>query len=193
MKAAPVLVVAGVFDALRFIFEQFWFFGPALAATYCTVAGADTTVGAAAGTKVVAAGCTAVSGVVGYFGAPAIAAFGVVMAIAIGLFGWMTVGLMLMMTNARIFKEHSGHTLWFVASLAISEIPIIGSVPALAGTMVKMYSAQIKKDKENVKKYEKEIAAAQQQEQNQQRAELMQAQAAQMGEESSLPAIDAVS
>lgn len=181
MKASPVLAVCFVFDAVRFVFEQFWFFGPALAAVYCTanVGGVVSTWSAGLlGTKTAAAVCGASATVVGSLGAPAIAAFGVVMAIAVGLFGWMTAGLMLMMTNARIFKENEGHALWFGFSLLISEVPIIGSLPALTGVTVKMYSTQIKKDKESLKKYEKETAAARLQEQNQQTAYLMQSSAA---------------
>lgn len=154
MKALPVLVIALVFDALRFVFEQFWFFGPALAGVYCTakvngVLTAWTT--GLLGAKTAAAACGAGATVAGYFGAPAFEAFGVVMAIAVGLFGWMTVGLILIITNSRIFKENEGHALWFIASLLISETPIIGSIPGFTIITVKMYNTQIKKDKENLK------------------------------------------
>ncbi len=160
-KASPVLVIALIFDALRFVFEQFWFFGPALGALYCTSkvnSAVGTNVAGAAG-KAIAAGCSAVAGAAGYFGAPAFTAFGIVMAIAVGLFGWMTVGLILIITNARIFKENEGHALWFVVSLLISEMPIIGSIPGFTGITVKMYHTQIKKDRENLKRYEEEQAA----------------------------------
>lgn len=169
MKALPVLAIAGLFDALRFMCQQFWFFGPALAGLYCTskISGV---VGTTAGTAICGAGATAV----GYFGYPALITFGVVMAIAVGLFGWMTVGLILIMTNGRIFKENEGHALWFVVSLLISETPIIGSIPGLTGITIKMYHTQIKKDKENLKKYEEEQVLLQSQERNQRIAELMQ-------------------
>ena len=48
------------------------------------------------------------------FRIPALILFGNVMAIAIGLFGWLTIGLVLI-TNARIFTEHASHKLWLVA------------------------------------------------------------------------------
>lgn len=180
-KATPVLVVAGIFDLLRMFFEMFWFFGPALAAVACT-AGVNsyvgTTVAETAG-KAVAVVCGAVAGVAGYFGSPAITAFGVVMAMAVGLFGWLVIGGWMMMTNARIFKENEGNALWFVGSLIVSEIPIVGTIPGITGATFKMYRTQIKKDKENLKKYNESQAAAQAQERDQKIAQLMQARAAQ--------------
>jgi hypothetical protein len=175
MKAIPVLSICVVFDALRFVFEQFWFFGPALTAAYCTSKVSDV-IGTAVGGLVCGAGATAA----GYLGAPVFEVLGVVMAIAVGLLGWMSAGLVLIITNARIFKENEGHTLLFMLSLLISETPIIGSLPGLTGATVKMYHTQIKKDKENMKKYEKETAVIRLQERNQQNAYLMQARSAQL-------------
>jgi len=172
-KASLVLVICGVFDALRIFFEMFWFFGPALATVYCTskVGG---WVGSLGG--LTAAACTAAGGVVGYFGYSVTTVFGSVMAMAVGLFGWLTIGLIILMTNSRIIKDNF---LWLAGGLLISETPIIGALPGLTGTTVKMYSKQIKQDKEAMKKYEKEQADAQLQERNRQIAYLMQARAAQ--------------
>lgn len=174
-KASFVLVIALILDAARLMFEMFWFFGPALAALYCANSVSDTvgtTVTKVAG-GAITAGCTALAGVAGFFGSPAIAAFGVVMAIAIGLFGWLVIGLILMWTNARIFKENA---LWFVSSLAISEIPLVGSIPALTLILGRMYHHQIKTEQAAFKAYEKEQAAAQLAVQQQQTRQLMQAQ-----------------
>lgn len=178
-QAYFILVVCVVFDALRIFFEQFWFFGPALAAVACTniVSG---WVGSLWG--LTAAACAAAGGVLGYFGAAPIAAFGVIMAMAVGLMGWLAIGLMLIMTNARIFEENAGHALWFAASLLISEIPIIGTIPALTIIVWRMYRVQIKKEKGALQKYESEQAAAIAEERQQQQvaaAELMQARALQ--------------
>jgi hypothetical protein len=174
-KATPVLALSVIFDAIRFFFEQFWFFGPALAAIYCT-GKAGEYVGSLWG--LTAAACPAAAGVAGYFASAPIATFGIVMAIAVGFLGWLTIGLILLMTNNRIFKENEGHALWFVGSLLISEIPIVGSIPGFTIIVFKMYRTQIKKDRELFKKYQKEQAAQQLQERNQRIAELTQAQAA---------------
>ena len=103
-KAMPVLIVAGVFDLIRIFFEQFWFFGPALAGWYCTTKLAIYI------TQILAAAvCGSSATLVGFFGSEAIEAFGAIMAMAVGLLGWLTVGLMILLTNARIFKENSLH------------------------------------------------------------------------------------
>lgn len=173
MKASPVLILSFIFDALRFMFSQFWFFGPVLIGI---------------GTSAVVGGVTGkVAGVIAggasVLGAPELQIFGIVMAMAVGLLGWLTIGLLLIITNARIFKENAGNTLWFIASLGISEIPFIGALPALTGTVVKMYSTQIKKEKAMLRKYEKEQDAVQLQERKQQAAELMQVRAAQLAQD----------
>lgn len=165
-KALPVLILAGAFDLIRVFFEMFWFFGPVFAGAAAAAAAQGGVLGAVAG--VIAGGAAAT------VGAPALEAFGIIMAIAVGLIGWMTIGLVLLLTNARIFRENAGNALWFVGSLLISEVPLVGTLPALTGSMVKMYSAQIKKEKAALRAYEKAHAAEQLQERQQQSAHLMQ-------------------
>jgi len=176
-KASPVLILGGVFYFLELLFEGFWFFGPALAGIACTLV-ANNAIGttvAHAGGKVVAAGCGTAAGVVGFFGFGAIEAFGIIMAMAVGFLGWMTIGLVILMTNKRIFKENAGNMLWFISGFAISEIPIIGAAPGLFGALLKMYSAQIKTEKAALRAYEKAHANEALQERNQQVAELTRA------------------
>ncbi len=158
-KAAPILAVCVIFDALRLMFEMFWFFGPAMAALYCTVK-----VSGVVGTTLGGFACGVGATVAGTLGAPAIEVFGVVMAIAVGLFGWLVIGLWLMVTNARIFKENAA---WFAGSLLISEIPIVGSIPALTIIVWKMYRTQITLEKAEMQRYEQERAAAERQEREQ--------------------------
>ncbi len=174
-KAAPVLVVSAVFDVLRLMFVMFIFFGPALAGLYCAyeVSG---WIGTAFG--LTAAACAAGAIAAGFFGAPAFIAFGVVMAMAVGLAGWLTVGLILIIFNGRIFKENA---LWFVGSLLFSEVPIIGAIPVITVSVWKMHSNQIRIEKAVYKKWQKENAARQLQErQRQQNAQLMRYQAGQI-------------
>lgn len=171
-KALPVIIISFIFDSLRLMFEMFWFFAPALAALYCTIKTSDVL-----GTTIGGFICTVGSGVVGFYGAPAIAAFGVVMAIAVGLFGWLTVGLIIVMTNARIFTSNAANTLWFASSLLVSEVPIIGALPALTSTMFKMYSVQIRSDKAALKAYEEEQQAERLRGQKQEASQVMQQQA----------------
>ena len=153
-KALPILALALVFDALRFMFEQFWFFGPALLG-FATDA-------ALGGGVIGKAGAVVAAGLAGFFGSGAFEVFGLVMAIAIGLAGWMTVCLVIILTNARLIKEHAGSTLWLMGSLFVSEVPLLGTLPALTVTMARLYSAQIKRDREAKRTYEKQAASSKQ-------------------------------
>lgn len=153
MKASPVLAVGVIFDALRFFFDQFWFFGPAFAGLYCASWISDK-VGSLGGvtTALCGLGATAVD----FFAAAPIIAFGAVMAMAVGLFGWMTVGTFLLIKNPRIFQENAGNMAWFIGSLFLSEVPIVNAAPALTLNLFKMYHTQIKKEREAFKQYQKE-------------------------------------
>lgn len=174
LKALPVLAIAAIFDALRLLFEMFWFFGPAFAAFYCTSSLSDTI-----GTATSAFLCTAGAGALGVLGAAPITIFGVVMAFAVGLMGWMIIGLILIMTNSRIFTDHPGHSIWFIGSLALSEMPFIGALPAFTSTTIKLFYTQIKNDKAALAKYEKAQADEQKRTQQQQFLQLAQMQQAQ--------------
>lgn len=174
MRAAPVLAVCFVFDALRFIFEQFWFFGPAFIGVATNAALHGGILGKMAGVLV--------GGIAAFVGGPFFVIFGVVMAMAVGLMGWMIVGLMLLLTNARLFKENAGSTLWFVFSLGISEIPFIDSLPVLTVIMARMYHSQIKKERAALKAYENEQAGLLRAEQAQQAAEIMQVRATELAQ-----------
>ncbi|HET9641354.1 MAG TPA: hypothetical protein VFP46_00685 [Candidatus Paceibacterota bacterium] len=152
-KAMPVILVGFVFDALRFLFEWFIIAGPAIGAAFCSyIVQSDNTILNAA--KV--ASCTVGATAVGIVAAPAIAGFGVIMAMAVGFLGWFFIGGYLFMTNRRIFKENA---LWFVLSLVVSEVPLLGSVPAISITLWKMYRTQIRTELAARKRYDEKRAA----------------------------------
>jgi hypothetical protein len=167
-KAIPVLVVCLVFDALRLFFDMFWFFGPAIATLYCTAKVSDTV-----GTFTGGALCGLVATAGGVAGFEVIAPFGIIMAIAVGLAGWMTIGLWLLLKNARIFEENA---VWFASSLLVSEIPIVGGIPVLTGIVSKMYSTQIRKEQLELKKYEERHSAEIKREQEREALQQMQIQ-----------------
>ncbi len=178
-KAMPVLAIAVMFDLVRMFFEWFWFFGPAVAAMACT-AGVNTAIGTSVTGvigKVVAGTCTGAAAVLGMYGVAMTGTFGSIMAMAVGLFGWMTIGLILTIFNKRVFKENA---LWFVASLGIAELPFIGTIPSFTFAMWRMYHSQIKREKKAFAQYEQSQAATQIQGQQQQMAEFMQAQTAEL-------------
>ena len=154
-KATPALVISVIFDALRLMFVGFIFFGPAMAGLYCDYKAGEW-IGSAFGLTKTACATGAVA--LGFFGAPALIAFGTVMAMAVGFAGWLTVGGWLLATNSRIFKENA---LWFVGSLLFSEAPFIGAIPAITGAVWKMHSNQIKIEKAAFAKWKKENTEAQ--------------------------------
>lgn len=156
-KTVPPLAIALVFDALRFMFEQFWFFGPALFALYC-----NAKVGEVIGGSLF---CSATALAGGFAGVGAIEAFGVVMAMAVGLLGWMTLSLVILLSNGRLFKEQAFGSVWLLFALGVAEVPLIGALPVFTGVVLKLYSAQIKRDKKEMEKYNKEQSATQANEQ----------------------------
>lgn len=168
-KAVPVLAICLVFDAGRFLFEQFWLFGPIFIA-----AGTDAAVGGGLTGKIVGGAVGLATRIPLVSGG--LEVFGVVMAMAVGLLGWLTIGTLLMLTNSRIFKENG---FWFVASLAISVAPIIGTIPALVVITWRMYHHQIKKEKAALKKYNEEQTATQAEERQQRLTEFAEARIAQ--------------
>jgi len=149
VKAAPVFIVAFVFYAVRFLFEQFWFFGPALTALYCA-----SKVSGVLGSFLGGTLCSVAAGAAGYFGSPVFATFGAVMAMAVGFCGWLVVGMIILMTNQRVFREDRTSVLWFLGGLLIAEVPFIGSLPGILGATFKLYVGQIKRDREKLKAYE---------------------------------------
>jgi hypothetical protein len=157
-RATPVLALCVVFDALRFMFVMFWFFGPALGAIGCTV-GVNSALGTGvvevAG-KVVAGACTVGASAIGFFGSGAIEMFGTIMAMAVGLLGWATVTLLLVIMNPKIWTSNAFSWVWSLCSLGVSEIPFVGTIPMLTITHCRLYAGQIRHDKTALLKYRKE-------------------------------------
>jgi hypothetical protein len=174
-KALPVLIVAGFFDAMRIFFEWFVFFGPALAAAICSVL---------VDGKIAAAVCVVAAGAVGFAGAAAIAFFGLIMAEAVGFAGWLVVGGILFLVNIRIFKEN---ILWFVGSLLVSEMPLVGGVvPAMSVAVWRMYSNQIRIEKALYQQWEKENANLLRAEQLEEAAQIQRVQMQNLEEQAEL-------
>jgi hypothetical protein len=168
-KASKTLMVAGISDALRYFFLMFWFFAPAIAVVYCSakVDGVlqNWTAGML-GAKTAAVACTTAVGgtivgltaITGGLSAEAVEAFGTIMAMAVGFLGWLTVTLMVVLTDMRTFKENPSSALWVFAGLTASVFLMAWRV----------YAAQIKREKAAYKKWEKENAAVLQEQRNEQ-------------------------
>lgn len=170
-RASLVLTVAVIFDLLRAFFNMFWFFGPALVAIYCTYV-ASGWVGSLWG--LTAGACTAISIKTGVIAAAVTIPFGTVMADATALFGYLTVGMLVLWTNMRILKTVGSAVLKFSGSAGASAIPIIGALPFFTFTLWRLYRNQIQIEKAAYKKWEGETAAAQQQQRNEQAIQIAQ-------------------
>lgn len=180
-KAMPMIVVAGVFDLVRIFFEMFWFFGPALVAAYCSMQASDW-VGHLWG--LTEAACTAAAGAAGFYGAAVTIPFGTTMAMATGLFGYLTIGLWILMRNPRIFIANASGSLWLAGSFGVSVVPLVGAIPAFSLVLWRLYRTQIRVETAALKKWEKEHAAAKRQErERQQAAALMRMQQAAANDE----------
>src|SRR3989344_1986982 len=140
LKASFVLVFCVIFDLTRGFFSMFWLFGPALAAAYCTY-GASDTVAAVKGGAVLS---------------PALIMFGAVMAMALGILGWLTIGLILILKNSRIFKSNESAVFWFLLGFGVSELPFLSALPALTFMVGKLYRTQITVEKKQLKQWKKE-------------------------------------
>ncbi|MFZ1075069.1 MAG: hypothetical protein WAN50_01715 [Minisyncoccia bacterium] len=164
-KAAPVLALSVIFDALRFVFDMFWLFAPLIASGIAAVVASGVVnqwVGWAPGAikdGIVSATVT-IAGLGTVAGTEVIAPFGVFMAMATGLCGWLTIGAILVVTNRRIFAENTETVLEYGSTLAGSELPILNALPMLTVVTTRMYRKQIRLEKAALKKYEQGLAQA---------------------------------
>lgn len=172
----PVLIVAGVFDLLRAFFNLFWFFGPAIAALYCSSTVSDM-IGSVWGLTKVACDMAAVAA--GVYFSPVIASFGVIMADAVALLGFLLLTALVFGTNARILKTVQTAMMQIGASFGIAALPFIGAIPTFTITLYKLYRRQIKLEKAAYKKWEKAQAAEKNRNREQEAAEIIQARNAQ--------------
>lgn len=168
-KAALPLGIALLFYVLRFMFEQFWFFGPALIGAIASAYFGGGSAGHVAG-----AVATAAAGAGEFLTGPVVEIFGAVMAMFIALLGWGTVFLIMFLSNRRLFKENSKGFLISILGFGFSIIPIIGSMPSVLGTTFELYRQQIKRDKQKLRAWETSQTAYLQQQRDAQRAQAAQ-------------------
>lgn len=172
-------MVSAVFDGLRFVCDWLFIFGPLLvgagAGVLANVAAGGGTAGHVAG---VVAGVVGVGGTT-FFGDEALAPLGEILGVVVGILGWLTVGLLLMISNPRIFKENAGHLLWTLLNFLVSELPLVGGLPLLTARVWTLYSAQIKKEKKALQDFKTNQVASIRSEQQQRAIQMMQTRVAQ--------------
>lgn len=185
-KAIPVIGLAGAFDALRIFFELFWFFGPAVAGFYCTSVlsgGLSTWTFGLLGTKTAAAICAAGAVAGGAVLAQPLIALGVVMAMAVGFIGFLVLGFVVITKNPRLVSANASGAVWLIGSFALSELPLVGAIPSYSMALAKLYHTQIKKEQAALKAWQKAHAGELLRARQEQAAELMQMQTAQLQEQ----------
>ncbi len=139
--ATPSLVIGGLFDLFRYAFLFFWLWGPA-------VIGYGVSSYYGGGIEGHIAG--AVAGLAGYTATPVLAAFGTVMSITMAISGWFLVLIFILMIDTHIITKHPTGILWLLEG-------IMGSTFLMAFFM---FRAQIRKERETLKQWERTSAAA---------------------------------
>lgn len=172
-SAIFTLSVAVTFDILRFASAQLWLFGPALAGLYCQQKLVGTL-----GETISTAVCATGASFLGVEASPTFMTLGVVLAMAVGILGWLTVGALVIFTNERLIRESVQNTYWLAGGLLVSEIPFIDSLPALTATVLKLYSSQIKRDAQILRAYKAEKASREREEREGRIAAILQARQA---------------
>lgn len=175
MRAAPALVIAGLTDTLKLFFNGFWFFGPAIAAFYCTSKVSDW-VGSVWG--LTEAACEAAAAAAGTYFSPILASIGVIMAFATALLGFLALVLWILMANLRIFKTVRTSLIQIAAAFGSGAIPFIGAIPSFTPIILRLYRRQIKLEKAAHTKWQKETAAVRLKEKETQLAQIVQLRAA---------------
>lgn len=174
-KAGLVMAFAVIFDAARIFFTMFWFFGPALAAAWCTSKVGDFwLVGAALGKA-----CDVGAAAIATAGFGPLAAFGTIMAMAFGFIGFLILGALILGTNPRLFATGFSAKLQFIGGFMAAELPLIGAIPTFSISLWRLYKVQIKKESASLRAWQKAHAAEELRERQAQSTALMQARAAQ--------------
>jgi hypothetical protein len=124
----------------------------------------------------------AIAGTAGFFLSETTVSFGAIMSDVVGFAGFLTLGLLILMTNRRIFVVNPSGSLEFLASFGMCEIPFIGTIPAFSIMLFFLYRKQIKVEKTALKKWENEQENNRLQERNRRVAILMQEQQMQLAE-----------
>lgn len=148
-KVTLLVSFALLFDALKFMCTQLWFFGPALIALAGSVAVGGGWFGAAVGT-IIGAGAAATVGA-------AIEAVGIILALVVGLVGWIILFTLMIAMGIQPFGEK--HFITTLFGFLVSEIPFIDAVPSFTISMWRIVQGERKADREARKKWETENAA----------------------------------
>ena len=157
-KATPKLIVCVTFDLLRLIFSFFWLFGPVLLTAAIAGVLSEYMWGWLAGFFAGLAGLA-----VGIAGSAVFIVLGTILAMMVGLLGWLTIVLWLVMSNPRIFHTTLAQKLWVFLGWGVSELPLFGALPMMTVTVWRMHRRQIHTDRKKHADWVTKKAAAERQ------------------------------
>lgn len=174
--AAPILMWALIFDGVRALFEYIGIFAP-IAAGLVTNAVASSYLPSWLPFHDTLASASAwlIGGATAIFASPELEGFGMLMALILGFAGWMLIGIMILLTNARIFKESAMTLIVMILGAALTEVPLLDGLPLITGTLWAMYSRQISTEKKQFRRWQRQQAKRQEQQKKFMRAQAVQA------------------
>jgi hypothetical protein len=139
-KAAILLGLAVIFDVLKFMCTQLWFFGPALIGTAVAAATGSKAVGALAGALGIGAQVFPAIGI-------GIAVLGLILAITVGFLGWLILIITMAAFGIRFFDGHNRAFLRIFVGFLVSELPLIDALPSFTFSIWSIVRGEYKADK----------------------------------------------
>ncbi len=169
-KTVIAISLAAFFDALKFGCSIFIFLGPVLAG-FAAATWVESKAGGLLGERAadlgVAAGALVGVGT-GVWGAPVYMVLGIVLGMAVALFGWMFFLTWFLFSGVPLFK--SSRLIAILAGWITSEVPFVGALPTFTVSISHIVLSARRDDKERLKKWKKQNTAQRagllQQEQN---------------------------
>ena len=141
-KAAPVIAVSATFDVLRIACDLLWFFAPLIIGS-----GTASAVSSATGSQTLGYAAGIITGGLSVLGMPFFVALGTILAMAVGMMGWLILVFTIMLTNTRLIREIFANPMHFLLGLGATQIPFISAIPVLTLTAFRLYRKQISMEK----------------------------------------------
>lgn len=164
-KVALLVSFALLFDALKFMCTQLWFFGPALIGLAGSVALGGGWFGSIVGT-VIGVGAAASVGA-------AIEALGIILSLIVGAFGWLIMFGLLIGMGVQPFGTR--HFTPVLIGFLVGEMPFVNALPTFTVPVWQIIRSERKADTEARKKWAAENAEALKQQQRMDRIQMKQA------------------
>lgn len=148
-KSTLLISIAILFDALKFMCTQLWFFGPAIIGLAGSVALGGGWFGSIVGTVIGVATAASVGA--------AIEALGIILSLIIGVIGWLVMFALLIGMGVQPFGTR--HFTPVLVGFLVGEMPFVNALPTFTVPVWQIIRSERKADKEAHKKWKAENAA----------------------------------